>query len=98
MDLFRLNQMMFRMRSHSRRVDMTDLKRVYQLITDIWKLMKDTINRTSSEETWKVILSEAGRISNTYSDLKPLPDKLLVGYINYLEEKWSTQNPKSCDE
>ena len=89
MDLSQLNQMMFRMRSHSRRVDMTDLKRAYQLITDIWKLMKDTINRTSSEETWKVILSEAGRISNTYSDLKPLPDKLLVGYINYLEEKWS---------
>lgn len=95
MDLFRLNQMMFRMRSHSRREDMTDLKRAYQLITDIWKLTKDTINRTSSEETWKVILSEAGRISNTYSDLKPLPDKLLVGYINYLEEKWSTQSLKS---
>lgn len=68
---------------------MTDLKRAYQLITDIWKLMKDTINRTSSDETWEYILGEAGRISNTYSDLKPLPDKLLVGYINYLEEKWS---------
>lgn len=77
---------------------MTDVKQVYQLIIELWKLMKDTINRTSSEETWKVILSEAGRISNTYSDLKPLPDKLLVGYINYLEEKWSTQNQKSCDE
>ena len=68
---------------------MTDVKQVYQLIIELWKLIKDTINRTSSEETWKVILSEAGRISNTYADLKPLPDKLLVGYINYLEEKWS---------
>ena len=77
---------------------MTDVKQVYQLIIELWKLIKDTINRTSSEETWEYILSEAGRISNTYSDLKPLPDKLLVGYINYLEEKWSTQNPKSCDE
>ena len=77
---------------------MTDVKQVYQLIIELWKLMKDTINRTSSEETWKVILSEAGRISNTYSDLKPLPDKLLIGYINYLEEIWSTPNQKSCDE
>ena len=77
---------------------MTDVKQVYQLIIELWKLIKDTTNRTSSEETWEYILSEAGRISNTYSDLKPLPDKLLVGYINYLEEKWSTQNPKSCDE
>ena len=77
---------------------MTDVKQVYQLIIELWKLMKDTINRTSSEETWKVILSEAGRISNTYADLKPLPDKLLVGYINYLEEKWSTPNLKSCEE
>ena len=77
---------------------MTDVKQVYQLIIELWKLMKDTINREPSDETWEYILGEAGRISNTYSDLKPLPDKLLVGYINYLEEKWSTQNQKSCDE
>lgn len=77
---------------------MTDLKRVYQLITDIWKLTKETINREPSDETWEYILGEAGRISNTHADLNPLPDKLLVGYINYLEEKWSTQNQKSCDE
>ena len=77
---------------------MTDVKQVYQLIIELWKLMKDTINREPSDETWEYILGEAGRISNTYADLKPLPDKLLVGYINYLEEKWSTQNPKSCDE
>ena len=68
---------------------MTDVKQVYQLIIELWKLIKDTINRTSSDETWEYILGEAGRISNTYPDLKPLPDKLLVGYINYLEEKWS---------
>ena len=77
---------------------MTDLKRAYQLITDIWKLTKETINREPSDETWEYILSEAGRISHTHADLKPLPDKLLVGYINYLEEKWNTQNQKSCDE
>lgn len=72
---------------------MTDLKRAYQLITDIWKLVKSTINEKpvddkSGEKIWEHILAEAGRISNTYPDLKPLPDKLLVGYINYLEEKW----------
>ena len=77
---------------------MTDLKRAYQLITDIWKLTKSTINENPNDEFWEHILAEAGRISNTYPDLKPLPDKLLVGYINYLEEKWSTQNQKSCDE
>ena len=77
---------------------MTDLKQVYQLITDIWKLTKETINREPSDETWEYILGEAGRISNTHADLKPLTDKLLVGYINYLEGKWNTQNPKSCEE
>ena len=77
---------------------MTDLKRVYQLITDIWKLTKETINREPSDEAWEYILGEAGRISNTYADLKPLTDKLLVGYINYLEGKWNTQNQKSCEE
>lgn len=77
---------------------MTDINQLYQLIIDLWKLTKETINREPSDETWEYILGEAGRISNTYADLKPLPDKLLVGYINYLEEKWSTQNQKSCDE
>lgn len=77
---------------------MTDVKQVYQLIIELWKLMKETINREPSDETWEYILGEAGRISNTYADLKPLPDKLLVGYINYLEEKWNTLNQKSCDE
>ena len=77
---------------------MTDLKQAYQLITDIWKLIKSTINREPSDETWEYILGEAGQISHTHADLKPLPDKLLVGYINYLEEKWSTQNQKSCEE
>ena len=74
---------------------MTDVKQVYQLITAMWQLIRGTINREPSDETWEYILGEAGRISNTHADLKPLPDKLLVGYINYLEEKWSTQNPKS---
>lgn len=70
---------------------MTDLKQAYQLITDIWKLVKSTINEKPNDAFWENILAEAGRISNAHADLKPLPDKLLVGYINYLEEKWKNQ-------
>ena len=77
---------------------MTDLKQVHQLITDLWQLMKTTINNKESDEEWEHVLAEAGRISNSYTDLKPLQDKLLIGYIHYMEEKWSTQNQKSCDE
>ena len=77
---------------------MTDLKQVHQLVTDLWQLMKTTINNEESDEEWKHILAEAGRISNSYPDLKPLQDKLLIGYIHYMEEIWNTQNQKSCEE
>ena len=68
---------------------MTDVKQAHQLINDFWQLIKNTVNNTVTDSEWERLFEEAGKISNSYSDLHPLADKLLAAYINYLEVKYN---------
>lgn len=63
-----------------------EIKQIYELILDFWKYIKATIDITDNDEYWHRV-DILGNELYTKHNNHPLALKLILAYVDYLEDE-----------
>lgn len=72
---------------------MDEKKIIYEIIKDIWELMKNNVFEEITEEKWDVLIEQAQEKSNKYKECDEPTKKFFtesfLAIQNYGERKWN---------